>query len=124
MNMAENLNLAAQITLIGMSLVFGSIVLLWGVMALLVRLTSDKAPAESAPPAGAEGIQAPKSDDAAALHDRRRKAATIAAMFALMKARSSEQEPAELTLPPTAIVSAWQAVLRSSNIRQRGSIRR
>ncbi len=40
--MSENLLIALQITLIGMSLVFGVIVVLWIVMSLLVRLTTPR----------------------------------------------------------------------------------
>ena len=47
--MLENLNIALQITVIGMGLVFGSIVLLWGGIALLVRLTREKMPVQSLP---------------------------------------------------------------------------
>ena len=39
--MAENLITALEITVAGMALVFGAIVLLWGVMALLVRVTQE-----------------------------------------------------------------------------------
>ena len=35
--MEPNLLIALQITVTGMSLVFGAIVLLWGMMAILVR---------------------------------------------------------------------------------------
>ena len=50
--MSENLLLALQITGIGMGLVFGAIVLLWGVIAALVRLTSESLiPAEKPDPA-------------------------------------------------------------------------
>ncbi len=37
--MSENLIIALQITLIGMALIFAVIVVLWIVMALLVRFT-------------------------------------------------------------------------------------
>ena len=43
--MAENLITALEITVAGMALVFGAIVLLWGVMALLVRSPRRPAPA-------------------------------------------------------------------------------
>ena len=47
--MAENLITALEITVAGMALVFGAIVLLWGVMALLVRVTGNAASASDAP---------------------------------------------------------------------------
>ena len=48
--MSDNLLIALQITLIGMSLVFGVIILLWIVMALLVRLTAQRAKRRSRKP--------------------------------------------------------------------------
>ena len=40
--MSENLLIALQITLIGMSLVFGVIIVLWLVMSLLVRIVVER----------------------------------------------------------------------------------
>ena len=58
--MPENILLSLQITAIGMGLVFGAILLLWLVMALLVRWTSGKATAEAnvAPEENAEALAA------------------------------------------------------------------
>ncbi len=39
--MLENLTTALEITVVGMALVFGAIVLLWLVMLALVRLTAE-----------------------------------------------------------------------------------
>lgn len=111
--MAENLSLSLQITLIGMSLVFGSILLLWLVMSVLVRLTGDK----QTP--GAEPETAEAGTD-----DREIKQRAAAAAVALALAYDTQAEPRVFPLPPTAIVSAWQTVMRGTQLKQRGPIRR
>jgi DNA polymerase III epsilon subunit-like protein len=87
-----------------MGLVFGSIILLWGVMALLTSLTSRTEQ-------GKTGVEAEL------LH----RAAVAAVATAL--AREAALEPHEFPLPPTAIVSAWQAVNRTNMLNKRGQIR-
>lgn len=111
--MTGNLMLALQITVVGMGLVFAAILLLWGLMALLVRLTlerptTDEAAAQGTPQAEAE---------------RKRRAAAIAAAIALAQ-QAELHEPREFPIPPTALVSAWQAVMRTSMLSKRGPTRR
>ncbi|RPI93700.1 MAG: hypothetical protein EHM39_12685 [Chloroflexi bacterium] len=103
--MLENLTTALEITVVGMALVFGAIVLLWLVMLALVRLTAE--PAETS---------------MAAVEDERelkRRAAIAAAAVALAREHSDEQ-PQPFPLPPTAIVTAWQAVQRGRLLSQKG----
>ena len=110
--MSENLLIALQITLIGMSLVFGVIVVLWIVMSLLVRLTAQRA-------APIEEAAAPGPADEAEL---KRRAAIAAVSVAL--AHELTPQLHEFPEPPTAIVSAWQAVQRSRYLTQRALQRR
>lgn len=109
--MSSDIMLTIQITAIGMGLVFGAILLLWGVMALLVRLSS-----------GAEDqdeevilISAGEKSEA----DYKRLAA-IAAVAAALARKSALGEPHLFPLPPTATVSAWQSVLRTRMLNKRG----
>lgn len=111
--MQENLYLAIQITLVGMGLVFVAILLLWGLMAVLVRLTSEKPVKETAQEIGSDQDQT----------SRRRRAAAIAVAIALAQ-QADTTGPHEFPLPPTAIVSAWQAVLRTRMLSKRGPTRR
>jgi len=109
--MGENLITALEITVIGMGLVFGAIFLLWGVMALLVRLAQD-------PPAPApEPAEAGAAQDADALA-REKRAVAIAVAVALV--RDQQAQPHEFPVPPTPIVSAWQAVTRARLLQQKG----
>jgi Na+-transporting methylmalonyl-CoA/oxaloacetate decarboxylase gamma subunit len=109
--MNENLILALQITLVGMGLVFAAILLLWGVMALLVRLT-------------ARSVEAEAEQERAALTELERKQRAAAAAVAIALAQTAEAtEPHEFPLPPTAIVSAWQAVMRTRILNKRGPTR-
>ncbi len=100
-------SLALQITMVGMGLVFAAILLLWGLMALLVRVARAPAATREPPPAAEEGME--------------EQAAAAAAAFALQ--REGEAAQARFPLPPTAFVSAWQAVRRSSQLNQRGPVR-
>lgn len=104
--MNPDLWLALQITLIGMSVVFGCILLLWLMMALLVRWTSKE--------------QKSNTGDEFQL-DRKRRAALAAVAYAL--ATQSSNEPQPFPLPQQTIVSAWQAVTRANHLRRRGPLR-
>lgn len=107
--MTPQLSLALQITLIGMSLVFGAILLFWGLMTVLVRAAADRAER----PALAE-------------RELKRRAAVAAVALALAEA---EAHPVDLSeahvppLPPAALVSAWQVALRANQLSQRGPVR-
>lgn len=106
--MSAQLYQALIITAIGMGLVFGAILLLWLVMAVLVRLFRDQPSLKAA-------------DVETQLKVNRQRAAAVAVAMAL--AQEASTEPHEFPLPPTAIVSAWQAVRRSMNLNKRGNLR-
>jgi len=55
--------------------------------------------------------------------ERKRRAAAIAVTVALAQ-QADITEPHEFPLPPTAIVSAWQAVMRTRMLNKRGPTRR
>lgn len=98
---------ALWITAVGMGLVFLGLGLIWGMMNLLVGLSASK----SAPETVAEESPASQAS-AVSEQQRRRLAAALAVAYALRQAEDSMQ-PHEFPLPPTALVSAWQAVLRT-----------
>lgn len=106
--MAQNLWLSAQITLLGMGLVFGAILLLWGLIVVLVRFSAESEPHTKPTP----------SPD---LQLQKQQAAALAVAIAL--AQTPTEKPNVMPLPPTALVSAWQAVMRSSTLDKRGSTR-
>lgn len=107
--MATNLINSLFITLIGMSLVFGAIVLLWGLMNLLMKIAPDK---EEPVPDGLE------TDTM----DLKRQAAAIAVAIAMAQSERIAT-PKVFPIPPTAVVSAWQAVMRSRILNKRGQVR-
>jgi hypothetical protein len=126
--MPADLLLALQISLVGLTLIFAAIVLLWGLMALLVRLTPDPAPGDL------DAVPAKPSDRRAALRLRaqavlavdaaprvalRSRAAAVAVAVLLAGLRPALLSPP----PPTATVSPWQAAMRASRLRQRGPTR-
>lgn len=104
--MNPDLWIALQITLAGMAVVFASIFLLWLLMTLLVRMTSGRTAVQ----------EQPESD-----RPRKRRAALAAVAVAL--ARQPAYGPRRFPLPPTAIVSAWQAVTRANHLRRGGRMR-
>jgi len=105
--MLQQIIVSLQITAIGMGLVFGAILLLWGIMNLLVRFARDPIQLEKE-----------KQEEAEAL---KMQAAIAAVSVALAELQSTE--PHEFPLPPTALVSAWQAVTRTRVFNKRGPVR-
>ena len=102
---------ALWITLIGMGLVFVAILLLWGLMALLVRLTVRES--------GSPEPQPVESQQAEALlpTDRRKRAAAaaVAAALALEQQRAALPRFQEST--PDARGS-WQSAQRAAGLRR------
>ncbi len=105
--MAENMSNALMITLIGMGLVFLALLLLWGVMNALVRLAR-----ETETPAEPEMLEI----------ERKKRAAAAAVAVALSEPLNLNA-PRAFPEPPTAFVSAWQAVMRSNILNKRGRTR-
>lgn len=95
------------VTLLGMSLVFLMIALLWGIITILVRVLHSRGTV----------ITTSWSDTDEELN-RKQKVAAIAVAAALSENRDAK--PHEFPLPPTALVSAWQAVMRSEILKKRG----
>jgi hypothetical protein len=95
--------IALQLAGAGILLVFGAILLLWAGMALLARSTAPRTK-----PAQLEEIE-----------EERRRAAAASAALAWLRGHERREFP----LPPTALVSAWQAVMRAAQLHQRGPVR-
>jgi sodium pump decarboxylase gamma subunit len=114
-NMNNALIQSLQITALGMGLVFGAIILLWLMMILLTSFTANKKtqPDESDSPES-DAKRAPQTGFKA-------QAAAIAVAIALAEQGQSTARP--LTAPPTAIVSAWQLGMRTSQRTQKGNFR-
>jgi Na+-transporting methylmalonyl-CoA/oxaloacetate decarboxylase gamma subunit len=112
--MAVNLSIALVITAIGMGLVFAAILLLWGLMALLVRLVKD--------PVEKDEEEAGASKTETQSNENRRRAAAVAVAIALAQ-QADVTELREYPLPPTPLVSAWQAVMRTRMLNKRGTKR-
>jgi Na+-transporting methylmalonyl-CoA/oxaloacetate decarboxylase gamma subunit len=110
--MNENLLIALQITLIGMSLVFGVIIVLWIMMSLLVRFTAQRE----------KPIEVAAAPGPADQSESKRRAAIAAVSVALAYELTPRLH--EFPEPPTSTVSAWQAVQRSRYLTQRALQRR
>ena len=117
--MAENISNALFITAAGMGLVFGAILLLWGVMALLVRFTSESAAPAPEEPEGGQSALPEEQDEESDL----RLQAAAAAVAAALACKTAAAQPLEISLPQTATVSPWQAVMRARMLNKRGTSR-
>jgi Na+-transporting methylmalonyl-CoA/oxaloacetate decarboxylase gamma subunit len=111
--MTEQIGVALQITVVGMGLVFGAIVLLWLGMALLVKVTADPV---AIYPSGGTPEATPVPDG----HAVRSQAAAIAVAVALAEQKAGQHQN---ILPSTATISPWQSVMRGRQFRQRGPVR-
>ncbi len=107
----SDLLLAFQITALSMGLVFGAILLLWLMMVLLTLFTADKVPAADSP------VPASVPETGFKLQ-----AVALAVAIALAEQGQSGAHP--LPEPPTAIVSAWQLGMRTSQRSEKGNFRR
>lgn len=102
--MVSTLTLSIYITLIGMGLVFGAILFLWGLMSLLTRFLGETETGSEIP------------DEA-----RSRKARAAAAAVAVALAEQAQSRVGHFPMPNTALVSAWQLGMRTRQMHQKGS---
>jgi Na+-transporting methylmalonyl-CoA/oxaloacetate decarboxylase gamma subunit len=102
--MSENFLLSIQITLIGMALVFGAILLLWGLMSLMTRMLTETEASSEVPD-----------------ESRARKARAAAAAVAVALAEQAQTRIGHFPMPNTALVSAWQLGMRTRQMYQKGS---
>lgn len=109
----SNIAIALQITALGMGLVFAAIILLWWMMALLTRVLPAR---ETAAIPGASDSAEP---DPIAESDVKARAAAVAVAIALAEDQLTHTHP--LSVPPTAIVSAWQLGMRTRQLSQKGT---
>jgi len=123
--MGEAISNALLITALGMGIVFAVLILLWGLMALMVRLLSDR---EEGGETGEAVETAPVEPAPAAASGQKRRAAAAAVAVAL--ALQSSHQPGYGNgshIPqPTASLSAWQLAMRANQLKskqQRGPAR-
>ena len=110
--------IALQITVLGLGLVFGAIILLWWMMNLLTSITADKETEAASSEAAGGAATVPALDI-----DFKAHAAAVAVVMALAEEQASSAHP--FSEPPTTIVSAWQLGMRTRQMYQKGvSVRR
>lgn len=117
--------LSLEITALGMGLVFGAIILLWGMMALLTAVTAEKeSPAEEEPAlrhAQDNASDSPEADSPPQA-DSKLQVALLAVAMALAEQGQTSARPLEQ--PPTALVSAWQLGMRTRQMSEKGTMKR
>jgi len=102
--MSTLLILSLYITAIGMGLVFGAIILLWGLMSLLTQFLDEKEATHEV------------RDEA-----REQKAWAAATAVAVALAEQAQSRIGYFPMPNTALVSAWQLGMRSRQMYQKGN---
>jgi Na+-transporting methylmalonyl-CoA/oxaloacetate decarboxylase gamma subunit len=121
--MSHLLSLTFQITLVGMGLVFGAILLLWGLMTALTRLLPDNEALLSSSPSREEsGIPEVNIAPEVSAEGERRKQAAVAAISVAL-AQELDHTPHAFPTPPSAAVSPWQAVSRANAMHKRGRLK-
>lgn len=102
--MLNELTLSLYITLIGMGLVFGAILLLWGLMVLMTRILA-------------------KDETGLEVQDesREKKARAAAVAVAVALAEQAQSRIGHFPMPNTALVSAWQLGMRTRQMYQKGN---
>jgi len=105
--MPNALTLSLLITLLGMGIVFGTIVILWGLMVMLTKVLADKNDASDSPKLASTMEKEHKAQ-----------AAALAVAIALAEQEHSTARP--LSIPQTALVSAWQLGMRTRQMYQKG----
>ncbi len=110
----STLGSALWITLIGMGLVFLALLLLWGLMELMMRLTARSAAADEAEAAETAAEEVASQADSSRL--ARAAAAAVAVALALRQATLPPEGPAD------AQVSNWQAAMRTARLNQRANM--
>jgi hypothetical protein len=108
--MTENLKISLIISFIGICLVFCAIALLWLLISVLVKYSN-------------KGDEEIIHLNLTNLHQKEllEKVAIAAVVTAI--ARQNDITIHEFPLPSTALVSAWQAVMRTDMLRKRGKTR-
>ncbi len=117
--MTNDLILSLQITALGMGLVFGAILLLWLMMVILTLLTAEK---DASATLSEENASDSLIADSVSETGYKLQAAAVAVAVALAEQELSSAHP--LPEPPTAIVSAWQLGMRTSQRSEKGNFRR
>jgi len=111
----SDLTSALFITLAGMGLVFATILIFWGMMALLMRFVAGRDEEEPAAHGGAE----PAAEAPGLELERHAALAAVAVALAL----EAEDQPRPFPLPPPVLVNTWQSVMRARILSRRGNLR-
>lgn len=109
--MSEGLAIALAIAVVGMGLIFGVILVLWGFMALLVRSTPGK------------GHDAGQKEYVAEDEMSLKRQAALAAVAVALARQQATDGPQPFPVPPPSLVSTWQAVRRAHQFGQQRGVR-
>jgi Na+-transporting methylmalonyl-CoA/oxaloacetate decarboxylase gamma subunit len=112
--MTDNLLAGLSITAIGMGLVFAAILLLWGLMALMVRIGAKPERDD------AEGEESPSVSLLVEPAHSTRKLAAVAALAVALALKERSQTPAGF--PPVEPASSWQQIQRAQALQEKSRL--
>lgn len=114
----DNIEQALLITVIGVTLIFVVLLVMWGFMALLVRLA-----APQPEPTKAQAASAASVNEDVTVMTRRRAAVVAVAVALAIEAKRAHSAPLLQSAPGP--ISPWQATLRGNALSRRaGAFRR
>ncbi len=120
---------ALIITVIGVSSIFVVLLVMWGLMAALVRFTAPRqaAAAVSATAVSAAANTSPMdgdSSEASIQQQARRRRAAVAAVAVALAVEAEQARSAPFLQPAQGAISPWQATLRGNALSRRAGVYR
>ena len=120
--MSQEMAVAVAIAIVGMGLVFAAILVIWLFISLLMRWSA-KTEGKSDQTEAAPGTAADRTPPEAGAEAALRQQAALAAVAVALALHETESRPQPFPVPPTALVSTWQAVRRAHQFGQRRGVR-
>jgi len=122
----SNIEQALLITVIGVTLIFVVLLIMWGLMALLVRFAAPRpTPAEIAHQNAAASTAQDEIAQNQAAQDAARRKAAVAAIAVALAIEAERARSAPLLQHARGAISPWQATLRGNALSRRaGAFRR
>lgn len=111
---------ALVITVIGVSSIFVVLIVMWGLMAALVRFTAPR-PAPTATTMTKQAAESNSAVNAEHVRSARRHAA-VAAIAVALALEADRTRSASLLQPARGAISAWQATLRGNALSRRAGV--
>lgn len=115
---------ALIITVIGVSSIFVVLLVMWGLMAALVRFTAPRQAAAAVSAAANTSPMDGDSSEASIQQQARRRRAAVAAVAVALAVEAEQARSAPFLQPAQGAISPWQATLRGNALSRRAGVYR